>query len=123
LFFGWGLVLFGGGEGVFFFFFFFFWSFERVSGKRNDEREKEKKRERQTKNNKRPTPSLTCKSICGFQSLSYSTTTSAVARLMPSPPARVDSRNTNCSLPGALNPSMAASRSSPPVLPSMRQYW
>lgn len=68
----------------------------------------------------RPSP-LTCRSICGFQSLSYSTTTSAVARLMPRPPARVDSRKTNCSLPGALKLSMAASRSSPAVLPSMRQ--
>jgi hypothetical protein len=38
---------------------------------------------------------LTCRSICGFQSLSYRMTMSAVARLIPRPPARVDSRNTN----------------------------
>jgi hypothetical protein len=41
--------------------------------------------------------------------------------LIPSPPARVDSKKRNCSLSGALNESMAASRSSPAVLPSMRQ--
>lgn len=29
---------------------------------------------------------LACKSICGFQSESYKTTVSAVARLMPRPP-------------------------------------
>ena len=56
--------------------------------------------------------SMACRSACGFQSLSYRMTTSAVCRLMPSPPARVDSRNANFSLPGALKPSMAASRSS-----------
>ena len=33
---------------------------------------------------------------------SYSTTTSAVYRLMPSPPARVDSRKMNLSLPSRL---------------------
>ncbi len=65
--------------------------------------------------------SIACRSICGFQSLSYNTTVSAVARLMPSPPARVERRNTNFSEPGALNASMDASRSSPLVLPSMRQ--
>ena len=129
------------------------------------------------------------KRACGFQSLSNSTTMSAVARLMPRPPARVESRNTNLwvgggrgggegveerawlaregppaqngpaappfpwdersfiqasekpsspgkrvgarkhrggpahfSLSGRLNASIAPSRSSVPVLPSMRQY-
>jgi hypothetical protein len=62
-----------------------------------------------------------CKSICGFQSLSNSTTMSAVARLMPRPPARVDSRKMNLGDPSRLNSSIAYSRSSPPVLPSMRQ--
>lgn len=36
------------------------------------------------------------------QSLSYRMTTSAVARLMPRPPARVDNKKTNFSLPGLL---------------------
>ena len=44
-----------------------------------------------------------CMSLCGFQSLSYITTVSAVARLIPRPPARVDSKNTNCSEPGAVD--------------------
>lgn len=42
-------------------------------------------------------------------------TMSAVARLMPSPPARVDSRKMNFSEPSELKASIAASRSSPPV--------
>lgn len=33
-----------------------------------------------------------CRSLWGFQSLSKIMTVSAVARLMPKPPARVDSR-------------------------------
>lgn len=44
----------------------------------------------------------TCRSFCGFQSESKMMTVSAVARLMPSPPARVDSRNAKSVLPGAL---------------------
>lgn len=40
--------------------------------------------------------SMACRSICGFQSLSNRMTVSAVARLMPKPPARVDSRKQNC---------------------------
>ena len=60
----------------------------------------------------------TCRSIWGFQSLSNSTTTSAVYRLMPRPPARVDSRKTNFSLPGRLKSSIWLSRSSPLVLPA-----
>ena len=45
---------------------------------------------------------------------------SAVYRLMPSPPARVDSRKMNFSLPSALKPSIWLSRSSPLVLPAPR---
>lgn len=51
------------------------------------------------------------------------TTMSAVYRLIPSPPARVDSRKMNFSLSGSLYASICDSRSSPLVLPSMRQYW
>jgi len=41
---------------------------------------------------------------------------------MPRPPARVDSRKMNFSEPSALYASIWLSRSSPLVLPSMRQY-
>ena len=44
-----------------------------------------------------------CMSLCGFQSESYIMTVSADARLIPSPPARVLSRNTNSSEPGSKN--------------------
>jgi hypothetical protein len=57
-----------------------------------------------------------------YQSLSYNTTTSAVVRLMPNPPARVVSRNMNLSEPGLLYSSMATIRSSCAVPPSIRQY-
>mmetsp|Transcript_24679 Transcript_24679/g.84406 ORF Transcript_24679/g.84406 Transcript_24679/m.84406 type:complete len:219 (-) Transcript_24679:1535-2191(-) len=66
--------------------------------------------------------SIACRSICGFQSLSYRMTVSAVARLMPSPPALVDRRKMNFWLPSRLNAWICASRSPPMVLPSMRQY-
>lgn len=36
-----------------------------------------------------------CRSICGFQSVSYMMTVSAACRLSPTPPARTDSRKTN----------------------------
>jgi len=49
----------------------------------------------------------TCRSFCGFQSESKIITVSAVARLIPSPPARVDKRKQKSSLPGALKCSMA----------------
>lgn len=65
--------------------------------------------------------SMACRSICGFQSESKMTTVSAVAKLMPSPPARVESRKRNLGDSGALNASMAASRSSPDVEPSILQ--
>ena len=45
-----------------------------------------------------------------YQSLSYKITVSAVARLMPSPPARVESRKANFSEPGALKESMACEK-------------
>ena len=65
------------------------------------------------------------RSFCGFQSLcvvgsvrtpetsrrraltSYIMTVSAVSRLIPSPPARVESKNTKSGLPGALKCSIA----------------
>ncbi len=40
---------------------------------------------------------VTWMSFCGFQSESYIMTVSAAVRLIPSPPARVHSRNTNLS--------------------------
>jgi hypothetical protein len=43
---------------------------------------------------------------------------SAVYRLMPRPPARVESRKMNFSLPSALKSSICDSRSSPDVLPA-----
>ena len=44
---------------------------------------------------------LTWMSLWGFQSESKMTTVSAVARLIPRPPARVDSRKQNWHAPGA----------------------
>ena len=61
----------------------------------------------------------TCMSLWGFQSESYITTVSAVARLMPRPPARVESRNTLCLEPGVLNRSMEIWRSVPVMFPSI----
>ena len=55
--------------------------------------------------------------------LSYKMTISAVAKLMPSPPALVLSRKQNLGLPSALNSSICESRFSPSVLPSILQYW
>lgn len=49
-------------------------------------------------------------------------TVSAVARLMPRPPARVLRRKRNLVLPSLLNSSICASRSSLDVEPSSRQY-
>mmetsp|Transcript_9560 Transcript_9560/g.24432 ORF Transcript_9560/g.24432 Transcript_9560/m.24432 type:complete len:275 (+) Transcript_9560:1666-2490(+) len=62
--------------------------------------------------------SMACKSICGFQSLSYSTKWFAPMRLRPAPPARVDNRKT-CPCP-LLNASTLLWRSSTPTEPSMR---
>lgn len=45
---------------------------------------------------------ITWISLCGFQSESYMTTVSAVARLIPNPPARVESKKQNCCAPGAI---------------------
>jgi hypothetical protein len=49
-----------------------------------------------------PLSLCTWRSFCGFQSLSNMMTVSAVARLMPRPPARVDSRKQKSCEPGAL---------------------
>lgn len=54
---------------------------------------------------------MACRSFWGFQSLSKMTTVSAVARLMPRPPARVDSRKAKSRDPGALKCSIACKRS------------
>ncbi len=62
----------------------------------------------------------TWRSFCGFQSLSKMMTVSAVARLMPRPPARVDSRKQKSCEPGALKWSIAFLRSSPFIPPSSR---
>ncbi len=67
-----------------------------------------------------PTPTPTCRSFCGFQSLSNMMTVSAVARLMPSPPARVDSRKAKSGESGRLKCSMAACREAAGVEPSSR---
>ncbi len=40
---------------------------------------------------------------CGFQSQSNRITVSAAVSVRPTPPARVDSRNTNAELPARLN--------------------
>lgn len=50
---------------------------------------------------------MACRSFWGFQSESKMMTVSAVARLMPKPPARVLSRNAKSVDPGALKCSMA----------------
>mmetsp|Transcript_25148 Transcript_25148/g.86125 ORF Transcript_25148/g.86125 Transcript_25148/m.86125 type:complete len:249 (-) Transcript_25148:1693-2439(-) len=64
-----------------------------------------------------------CRSFCGFQSLSKMITVSAVARLMPRPPARVESRNAKSELPSALKWSMAWCRCVAEVEPSRRWKW
>mmetsp|Transcript_39162 Transcript_39162/g.126660 ORF Transcript_39162/g.126660 Transcript_39162/m.126660 type:complete len:245 (-) Transcript_39162:37-771(-) len=65
---------------------------------------------------------IACTSFCGFQSESIRMQVSAAVRLIPSPPARVESIKRNLLEPGALYASIAASRSSPLVEPSIRQY-
>lgn len=59
--------------------------------------------------------SQTWMSLWGFQSESKMTTVSAVARLMPRPPARVDSRKQNCCAPGAAPPASARGAGTPPA--------
>jgi hypothetical protein len=54
--------------------------------------------------------------------LSYIITISAVARLIPKPPARVVNKNKNFLLPGELYSSIEVTRSSCGVLPSILQY-
>ena len=63
-----------------------------------------------------------CKERRTNQSESKSTTTSAVTKLIPKPPARVVSKNANFSDPGALYSSIAVIRSSWLVPPSIREY-
>mmetsp|Transcript_20882 Transcript_20882/g.68982 ORF Transcript_20882/g.68982 Transcript_20882/m.68982 type:complete len:510 (+) Transcript_20882:106-1635(+) len=65
--------------------------------------------------------SVACRSICGFQSGSKRTTASAVARLMPTPPARVEIRYAKWGEPGALNSRMSSSRWMRLVEPSIRR--
>jgi hypothetical protein len=57
----------------------------------------------------------TCKSFCGFQSESNSTTVSAEVSVMPRPPARVDRMKQKSSEPGALNAATDRTRSSDDV--------
>lgn len=59
-----------------------------------------------------------CRSFWGFQSLSKIMTVSAVAKLTPRPPARVDKRKQKSSDPSALKWSMACLRRSPLTDPS-----
>jgi len=68
-------------------------------------------------------PVQTCKSFWGFQSESNIITVSAVARLIPRPPARVERRKQKSSLPGALKWSIACWRNSDFVLPSSLWNW
>ena len=60
-------------------------------------------------------------SLCGLKSESKMITVSAVARLIPSPPALVDSRNTLLSVV-SLNRLMLSCRSLPLTFPSTRSY-
>ena len=62
----------------------------------------------------------TCKSFCGFQSESKMMTVSAVAKLIPRPPARVDRRKQKSCDPSALKCSNAFRLNSPLIPPSNR---
>ena len=61
-----------------------------------------------------------CRSICGFQSLSYIMAVSAACRLSPTPPVLVLSRNTNAGLSSSLNSCTSLPRSSVGDEPSIR---
>lgn len=65
----------------------------------------------------------TWRSFWGFQSESNIITVSAVARLIPRPPALVERRKQKSSLPGALKWSIACWRNSAFVLPSSLWNW
>lgn len=69
-----------------------------------------------------PTYLLTCMSLCGFQSESKMMTVSALCRLRPTPPARVETRKIQCREPGFWKASMLSLRSWCCVLPSRRRY-
>mmetsp|Transcript_16562 Transcript_16562/g.57897 ORF Transcript_16562/g.57897 Transcript_16562/m.57897 type:complete len:303 (+) Transcript_16562:375-1283(+) len=71
----------------------------------------------------RCTRACACRSFCGFQSESKMMTVSADTRLMPRPPARVDSSMQKAGESGLLNRSMAACRSRPRMWPSRRSNW
>ena len=66
--------------------------------------------------------SIACKSIWGFQSLSYKTTVLAVIKLRPRPPALVEIRNTTLSVSGEVKSSICNYLSSSSVFPSNLQY-
>ena len=59
-------------------------------------------------------------STCGFQSLSYRMTVSAVAKFNPNPPALVEMRKMNRLLLGALNRRTSKRRCTRLVSPSSR---
>mmetsp|Transcript_24314 Transcript_24314/g.83111 ORF Transcript_24314/g.83111 Transcript_24314/m.83111 type:complete len:222 (-) Transcript_24314:2263-2928(-) len=63
---------------------------------------------------------IACRSAWGFQSLSYMMAVSAAVRVMPMPPARVESKNTNPPPLGSLKRSIADWRSAAFVSPSKR---
>lgn len=65
---------------------------------------------------------ITWRSFWGFQSESKIIQVSAAVRLIPKPPALVQSRKTNLSESGLENLSIAAWRRLPLTLPSMRSY-
>mmetsp|Transcript_14885 Transcript_14885/g.44542 ORF Transcript_14885/g.44542 Transcript_14885/m.44542 type:complete len:255 (-) Transcript_14885:969-1733(-) len=65
--------------------------------------------------------SIACWSMAGLKSTSWRMTVSADVRLMPRPPARVESRKRKMSESLRLNASIMSCRSEPSVEPSMRQ--
>ena len=66
--------------------------------------------------------SMACKSACGFQSLSYNTTVSALIRLIPRPPALVLNKNMNLSEFFLVKLYIYSSRDSMEVSPSILLY-
>jgi len=67
------------------------------------------------------TRAIAWQSACGFQSLSKRMHVSAVWRLTPRPPARVDMRKRKTRDPGALNAEMSTVRWTRFVDPSRRE--
>ena len=64
---------------------------------------------------------MACKSDWGLKSASNKKTKFAETKLMPNPPARVESRNTCLSVSGAVKSSIMACRSELAVDPSILQ--